>query len=282
MFSVRAAQGVEISLERPQDGFFLREVYNKNAIPDPNTASKTFIVNQPSDLYKIKAQYGPYESHQTLSRGLLDAAYSKSRKNNTVEHRSVAFNLDISAHIVSKDISPKIPKLQVLIHASPFLKSTNSAAERWCAQIFAEASGVELSSVCIINERDHVCVASLDLHKEWWTGNSTVVKVSYSFNRIDQNDECASASNAIIPGRSLLNHSESGISKQEIAMLHLTKNKESFDEWKDQDILIDVPREMFHQSDTFEIPIRLEKNSDLQIFVMRWVSVQHCLFFIKM
>ncbi|XP_053376630.1 transmembrane protein 132B-like [Mercenaria mercenaria] len=199
--------------------------------------------------------------------GLLMCAYSRVKKQSYFT--SVAFNLDVSAHIVSKDISPKIPKLQVLVHASPFLKSPDTESQRWCAQIFADALDVELSSVCIINERDHVCVASLDLHKEWWTENSTSVKVSYSFNRIDQNDQCASASNAIIPGRSLLNHSESGISKQEITTLHLTKNKESFDEWKDQDILIDVPREMFHQSDTFEIPIRLEKNSDLQIFVMR-------------
>ncbi|KAH3887094.1 hypothetical protein DPMN_011109 [Dreissena polymorpha] len=51
--------------------------------------------------------------------------------------------------------------------------------------------------------------------------------------------------------------------------LQLATNQESFDEWKDQDILIDVPREVYHQGDTFEIPIRLEGNSDLQTFVMR-------------
>ncbi|KAL4223587.1 hypothetical protein ACF0H5_017057 [Mactra antiquata] len=269
LLSVGAVYGVDISLGGQQDGFFLRELYDKNAVPNPNTASRTFIVNQPSDLYKIKAEYGPYESQQTLSRDLLDYAFSRSQSNNSLVYRSVAFNLDVSAHIVSKDISPKIPKLQVLVHATPLGRSTDSSSQRWCAQIFASAKDVNLSSVCIINEKKNVCVASLDLHKEWWTENSTSVKVSYSFNRIEQSDQCARESNSLIPGRSLLNNSEDGIFHQEITTLHLTRNKESFEEWKDQDILIDVPKEMFHQSDTFEIPIRLEKNSDLRTFVMR-------------
>lgn len=261
---------VDIDLEQPTDGFFLRDIYNKNAIVDPNFVSKTFVVNQRSGLYKLKSQYGPFESTHTLSRGLLDVAYSRSRKNNSLMHRSIVYNMDVSVHIVSKDISPKIPKLQILVHTTPLAQSTKDSDNHWCAQIFAEAKGQELSAVCIITEKDRVCVASLDLHKEWWTENSTSVRVSYSFSGIDQNDQCASASNSIIPERSFLkNHSDDRIIKQEITTLVLTKNEESFDEWKDQDILIDVPREMFHQSDTFEIPIRLEKNSDLQMFVMR-------------
>jgi len=262
---------MDISLDNPTDGFFMRDVYNKNAVHDPNLVSKTFVVNQQSSLHKIKSQYGPFESHHTLSRGLLDVAYSMSRKNNSLMHRSIVYNMDVSVHVVSNDISPKIPKLQILVHTSPLAQgSTKDTENHWCAQIFAEANDQELSSVCIITEKDRVCVASLDLHKEWWTENSTSVKVSYSFSGIDQNDQCASASNSIIPERSFTrNNSDDGILKQEITTLQLTKNEESFDEWKDQDILIDVPREVFHQSDTFEIPIRLEKNSDLQIFIMR-------------
>lgn len=270
IFSGAGVHSIELSLENPTDGFFLRDFKNKN-VPDESLVSKTFVLSQQPGLHKIKSQYGPFESHHTLSRGLLDVALSRGRKNNSLMHRTIVYNMDVSVHIVSKDISPKIPKLQILVHTSPLSQGTTKDFEsHWCAQFFAEANGEEVSSICIITEKDRVCVASLDLHKEWWTENATDVKVSYSFSGIDQNDQCASASNAIIPVRSLSqNQSDDGIIKQEITTLQLTKNQESFDEWKDQDILIDVPREMFHQSDTFEIPIRLEKNSDLQLFVMR-------------
>jgi len=274
-FVCLGVQGLDLLLEHQTDGYFLRDFYNKNDIPDPNTVSKSFILNQPSDLYKLKAQYGPYESHQTLSRELLEAAYSQSRSNNSLQHRSVVFDMDVSVHIVSKEISPKVPKLQVLVHTSPLSKAKANKVtdQKWCVQIFAKANDNELSSICIITEKHPVCVASLDLHKEWWTDNSTSVKVSYSISGIDHNSQCASASNSVIPVRSISNSSENGIIKQEVATLELVKNEESFDEWKDQDILLDVPRELFHQGDTFEIPIRLEKNSDLQVFVMRSVSV---------
>ena len=220
-------------------------------------------------MYKIKAQNGPFESQQTISRQLLDAVYARSRNNNSIMHQSIVHNMDISAHVVSKEISPKLPRLQVLVHASQHTKLTSSSGQYWCVQVFVEANEEELSSVCILSEKTKVCVAGLDLPAEWWTGNGTSVKVSYSFTGIDFNDKCASASNAIIPVKTRLNHTENGILKQEITTLTLVKNEKSFDEWKDQDILIDVPREMFHQGDSFEIPIRLEKNSDLQVFVMR-------------
>ena len=128
---------------------------------------------------------------------------------------------------------------------------------------------IVVSAVCVLNVKNKVCVAGLNLHKEWWSDNGTSVRVSYSFTGIYQNGQCASASNALIPEKTLLNNSESGVIKQEISTLHLKRNEKSFDEWKDQDILIDVPREIFHHSDSFEIPIRLEQKSDLQIFVMR-------------
>ena len=261
---------MDISLEHPYDGFFIREAYNKNDIPDVNKVSRTFIINQASDLYKIKAQNGPFESQQTISRSLLDAVYTRSRNNNSLMHRSIVYNMDVSAHVVSKDISPKLPRLQVLVHAIQHAKAQiSNSGQYWCVQVFVKANGEELSSVCILNENDKVCVAGINLHKEWWTGNGTSVKVSYSFTGIDYNDQCASASNAIIPVKTRMNHSADGIIKQEITTLNLIQNEKSFEEWKDQDILIDVPRERFHQGDSFEIPIRLEKNSDLQVFVMR-------------
>jgi len=260
------ASALDVSLEHPYDGFFLRDTYSKNDIIDTGSVSKTFVVNQPSNLYKIKLQNGPFESQQTLSKELLDAVYARSRKNSSLMHRSIINDMDVSAHIVSKDISPKVPRLQVLVHASPNKKVQASTEQEtsWCAQVFVEANGIEYNAVCILSEKEQVCVAGIDLPSDWWTVNGSYARVSYSFTGIDQSTKCASASNNLIPVRN-----ETGDSKQEISVLHLKMDEKSFDEWKDQDILIDVPREMFHESDTFEIPIRVEKNSDLQVFVMR-------------
>ena len=264
------AKGQDITFENPYDGFFIKKLYNKNSVRDPNSISELFVLNEPSDVYKLQIKNGPFESHQTIPKGLIEAVHSKVRRNNSLMHRNVVFNMDVSAHIVSTDISPKLPRLQVLVHAVPHAKTKLGSQNRqWCAQTFVEANGVELTSVCILREKEQVCVTGLNLPKEWWTQNGTAVSVSYSFVSIDQNNQCASASNTIIPGKVMSSHNDSGVFKQKISTLHLTLNEESYEEWKDQDILIDVPREVFHHGDSFEIPIRLEANSDLQVFVMR-------------
>ena len=262
--------GQDIKLQNPNDGFFIKKLYDKNDKQDPNTISKTFVINEPSDLYKLQIRNGPFESHQTIPRGLLEAVHSKSGRNNSLMHRNIVFDMDVSAHIVSTDISPKLPRLQVLVHAVPRLKGKSGSGQngQWCAQIFVDANDMELSSVCILNEKDQVCVAGVNLPKDWWSQNGTALSVSYSFVRIDQNNHCASASNSIIPEK-VLSKNGSGVFKQHISRLHIVLNEESYEEWKDQDILIDVPREMFHNGDTFEIPIRLEAKSDLQVFTMR-------------
>ena len=264
-------QGQDIALENPYDGFFIKKLYNKKMVEEPNTITKTFVLNEPSDVYKLQIRNGPFESHQTIPQGLIEAVQSSVRRNNTLMHRNVVFDMDVSAHIVSTDLSPKLPRLQVLVHAVPLSKSKagGSQNQQWCAQTFIEGNGVELSSVCILREKDQVCVTGLDLPKAWWSQNGTEVSISYSFLKIDQNNQCASASNNIIPGKTLSSNNDSGVFKQRIAALRLTLNEELYEEWKDQDILIDVPREVFHHGDTFEIPIRLEAGSDLQVFVMR-------------
>ena len=263
--------GQDIKLENPYDGFFIKKLYDKKDVQDPNTISKTFIINEPSDVYKLQIRNGPFESHQTIPKRLIEAVHSKARRNNSLMHRTIVFDMDVSVHIVSKDISPKLPRLQVLVHAVPHVKAKSSSGQnrQWCAQVFVGADSMELTAVCILSEKDQVCVAGVNLPKDWWSQNGTVVSVSYSFVKIDQNNQCASASNSIIPEKVLLSNNDSGVFKQHISTLHLMLNEESYEEWKDQDILIDVPREVFHHGDSFEILIRLEASSDLQVFVMR-------------
>lgn len=279
-FLIGLGKGQDITLENRYDGFFIKKLYDKrtgqsygrNGIQERSTFSKTFILSEPSDVSKLQIKNGPFEAHQTIPQGLVEAVQSRVHRNNTFMHRNIVFDMDVSAHIVTTNLSPKLPRLQVLVHAVPHSKGKLGGGQnrQWCAQTFVEGNGIELSSVCILQEKEQACVTGLDLPKDWWSQNGTVVSVSYSFVRIDQNNQCASASNTIIPGKVLSSaHNDTGVLKQKISVLHLTLNEESYEEWKDQDILIDVPREMFHHGDTFEIPIRLEANSDLQVFIMR-------------
>ena len=77
--------------------------------------------------------------------------------------------------------------------------------QQHCAQIFASRGGEQYSAVCIIQADTHTCVAGISVPDHWWdTSNSTLrsqdVHVYYDISLVEENQECASVSNTIIPG----------------------------------------------------------------------------------
>ncbi|KAL3856880.1 hypothetical protein ACJMK2_011588 [Sinanodonta woodiana] len=272
---------LDISVENSHDVFFVKPSYDKNQLPDPNIRVETFFVNHLTEMYKIKASNGPFEVTKTIPQSLMDeVSFQGLNRTNALMHSNFTFNMDVSAHIVSLDISPKLPVLQVLIHTSPRKKKSKlwqentSSHQSWCAQVYVRNGEEELTDVCILYEKDHACVVSIELPKKWWTQKGSLVNVSYTFLEAEQNPRCASASNSIVPGRTMTSSIDIENSKKLISNLIITLNEEQYYVWKDQDILLDVPMETFHPGDKFEVPIKLEAGSNLQVFIMR-ARVRH-------
>ncbi|XP_060068724.1 transmembrane protein 132C-like [Ylistrum balloti] len=281
-------ESVEIEFDSPVDGFFLKSVYHKNEPWDPLMKKENFVITRPAENYNLKASSGPFEVHQVIQDDLVHTLLDSNTmgKPSLVDH-DVVFNLDVSAHIISDTLSPKWPKLQVLIHASPPLssksrgkgkvKSSSSKAgyrgtpRMWCGHVYAHLNNQELSSLCVLSNKDNACVASLIIPENWFHSDDITgvpsMYVSYTFSHADQNQECASASNSIVPGRSFENSLTN--KRKYIMSLSLANRDNEYEVKKDQHILIHVPKESFTPSSVFEIPVKLEARSDLQVFVMR-------------
>ena len=89
----------------------------------------------------------------------------------------------------------------------------------------------------------------------------------YDISRVEQNQECASASNSIVPARSISNSSNSR--KKYIATLGLLPTENKFDERRDKNIVFRIPTDHLYPGSKFEVPVILESGSDLQVIVIK-------------
>ncbi|KAK3084625.1 hypothetical protein FSP39_016486 [Pinctada imbricata] len=280
--SVGLVVSIDINFEDPRDGYFLKTVYQKHQAYDPLRESEDFILTQPAEDFILTASSGPYTVQQKIPPKLADNVMNTQTKGKqSFTHHDVVFNHDVTAHIVTEQVTKKWPKLQILFHASPnsdfkFSKKRKSksrtlvasdriSASSMCGHMFLNNNNQELSSICVLNVKDSACITSIILPSEWWHENSTV-KVSYAFSLSENNQECASASNSIVPGRSFENPLTSR--KRQIANLPLSPVGERYTEEKVEGILVQVPIEPFSPGAIFEIPVKLKENSYVQNFVM--------------
>lgn len=241
---------------------------------DPLVQTENLILTGPSDVYNLKASSGPFEVHQVIQDDLIDTFLESDEENKySLVHRDVVYNAEVSAHIVSEKLSLKWPKLQVLIHIRHrSVKKKGKLSDRrsgpvMCGHVYVRNRFSELSSICVLNYPESACVSGIDLPADWWQQNSTAIKVFYAFSHAEQNQECASASNSIVPGKAFENPLTS--KRKFITNLYLSQLTNEFKKVKDQHILIYIPMETLDLGTVFEIPVKLEAESDLQGFVMR-------------
>ena len=128
-----------------------------------------------------------------------------------------------------------------------------------------QKEGQELTSVCVVSGTDNVCVAELTLPPEWWVpGQTQSVEVFYSVYGIDQNLQCSSASNSIVPGKNMRYGERM---KRFVSTVTLTHGQMTYQELKeDQHILIYMPQKSFYPGSKFRVPVKLQAESDLQLF----------------
>jgi hypothetical protein len=274
--------GVEINFEDRKDGYFLKPVYTRYRPAEENRETEIFILTHPAELYKLRANLGPFDVYQAVPSDFVAGAHSADiggggevRSHSRAMHRQIIYNMDVSAHLVSDKLFLKHPLLQVLIHAQPLLGrrkqdliySYYGYSQQWCGQLFVQHGTEQFSSVCVLSEEHDACVAGIHLPESWWRGNSTSVSVYYDISRVEENQECASASNTIIPARSIANVTNT--ERKFIATVPLLQEDLAYTEEKDQDLIFRIPTRGYRPGARFEVPVLLERNSGLQVFVVR-------------
>lgn len=204
-------------------------------------------------------------------------------KSETQMHRQIMHNMDVSAHLVSRQVSLANPVVQVLIHAQPLTRrqkqdliySYYGYSQRWCAQIFVTNGQEQLTAVCLLNGGSNACVAGLSLPESWWNGTAEEegsdpkpnVLTFYSIARVEQNQECASVSNTIVPSRP--DKRKGSPDRKFISMVDLMQNSHTYTERKDQGLIFKIPKIDLRPGSKFEIPVLLEKDSALIEFVAK-------------
>ena len=269
-----------------QSGYFLKPLFGGQSVYGPTDQENHFVVTQPRGQVKVKAEHGPYKADAVVSPELLSAALGNQ---SALLSNTIVDDMDVSAHLVTRSITQERPMLQVLFHASQINpsssyktggkaagktaeKSTYVSEAKWCLQVHAQKGDQELSGVCILTrERHSVCVAELGLPTEWWDAVHTQsADVLYSVYSITDNLQCSSSSNSIVPrnGEALIE--EEDRIKSYVGAVTLTHGQMTYQEiQEDQHILVYVPQKSFYPGTKFRVPIKLQAESDLQVFVVR-------------
>ena len=273
-----------MSLDRTDAGFFLKPMFRGQEVFSLDSQERPFVVTRPTGPMMVKAKYGPFTAKEKLPLSLLQASLGN--------HSSILSNfatkqVDISAHLVSRTITPERPVVSVLFHASPLphteenkIKSARSPVDekRWCVQMHVQHDHEELTSVCVISATENVCVAELTLPTSWWLPNKMSSVEAYYSVYLMENLRCSNP--AVQNPEHVTSEPENddvtekpanhGPVKTLISMVALSHGQVNYQELKeDQHILVYIPQKSFYPGSKFRVPIKLQAESDLQIFVIK-------------
>ena len=276
---------LDMSFDQRDAGYFLKPLFRGNDVFSLNLQEKHFVVTNPVGPVSVDARYGPFTVQQQVPASLLrDSLGNQSQ----LLGNMLVGSLEVTAHVVARTLVRDRPILQVLFHgdhasverrSSSKIRgegfSNNSSNAQWCMQVHVVRSPLqELSSVCVLG--DDVCLADVTLPTAWWdstiTGGDSPrnVDVYYSAFRADKNSRCSEA-----------NAGSSEWIRRYVATVTLTHGQVTYQELKeDHHILVYVPQASFYPGSRFRVPIKLQAESDLQVFAVRWVKLTLSLYFI--
>ena len=265
---------------------FLKPLYN-NHDHGPSIEESIFVVNNGHSAATLQASYGPYATQQGLTPALVKASHVN------VSHGVSSVNsedglVDISGHIVSRSLMLDSPVLQVLFHSS-YAKNNNRRRQHnfvsfnvstlWCTKIHVKKDSIELLSSCVLDPSatpGDICLAQLAIPREWWLSHNDVspsqavnsVDVYYSVSgpysdasqcSMDETDNTAVTE---VVGEVTV--------KIFVSTVTLLKSQLTFQEvQEDQHILVYIPEKSFYAGARFRVPVKLQAESDLQLFVVR-------------
>ena len=156
---------------------------------------------------------------------------------------------------------------------------TQNRSTLWCAQIHVQKDNIALSSSCVLDLKDKkedVCLSQMAMPRDWWSGPVqgpsqviSSVDVYYSVSGpFSEYSLCSTGDtdNTASPSESV----PYSTSSTYVSTVTLLQSQLTFQEvQEDQHILVYIPEQHFFPGARFRVPVKLQAESDLELFVVR-------------
>ncbi|CAH0720711.1 unnamed protein product, partial [Brenthis ino] len=196
------AFAVEVHFENKDSGFFLKHTARWNgagpppepmgtALPGALLSLDRFTVLQGSSPASVRATYGPFSTKQTVpARYAVPDPLEPPRRNATLIELqdATAHRLDVSAHLVCRELPKDAPVLRVLFHTGGEGGARRAAARprRVCITLHASLGTKTLTATCGPEGEEGACLAELTVPAAWWPADGKgkrppkTMKLAYS------------------------------------------------------------------------------------------------------
>ncbi|KAJ2952848.1 hypothetical protein O0L34_g7213 [Tuta absoluta] len=197
-----AAFAVEVHFENKDSGFFLKHTARWSgagpppeplgtALPGALLSLDRFTVLQGSAPASVRATYGPFSTKQTVpARYAVPDPLEPPRRNATLLElqEATAHRLDVSAHLVFRELPRDAPVLRVLFHTGGEGGARRAAARprRVCITLHATFGSKTLTATCGPEGEEGACLAELTVPAAWWPADGKgkrpprTVRLAYS------------------------------------------------------------------------------------------------------
>ncbi|XP_049867014.1 transmembrane protein 132E isoform X2 [Pectinophora gossypiella] len=193
---------VEVHFENKDSGFFLKHTARWSgagpppepmgtALPGALLSLDRFTVLQGSAPASVRATYGPFSTKQTVpARYAVPDPLEPPRRNATLLELqdATAHRLDVSAHLVFRELPRDAPVLRVLFHTGGEGGARRAAARprRVCITLHATFGTKTLTATCGPEGEEGACLAELTVPAAWWPADGKgkrpprTVRLAYS------------------------------------------------------------------------------------------------------
>lgn len=202
LFFAGTVLAVEVHFENKDSGFFLKHTARWSgagpppepmgtALPGALLSLDRFTVLQGSAPASVRATYGPFSTKQTVpARYAVPDPLEPPRRNATLLElqEATAHRLDVSAHLVFRELPRDAPVLRVLFHTGGEGGARRAAARprRVCITLHASLGSRTLTATCGPEGEEGACLAELTVPAAWWPADGKgkrpprTVKLAYS------------------------------------------------------------------------------------------------------
>ncbi|OWR44050.1 hypothetical protein KGM_213014A, partial [Danaus plexippus plexippus] len=161
------------------------------ALPGALLSLDRFTVLQGSAPASVRATYGPFSTKQTVpARYAVPDPLEPPRRNATLVELqdATAHRLDVSAHLVFRELPKDAPVLRVLFHTGGEGGARRAAARprRVCITLHATIGTKTLTATCGPEGEEGACLAELTVPAAWWPADGKgkrppkTMKLAYS------------------------------------------------------------------------------------------------------
>nr|XP_021189588.1 transmembrane protein 132E isoform X1 [Helicoverpa armigera] len=194
--------GVEVHFENKDSGFFLKHTARWSgsgpppepmgtALPGALLSLDRFTVLQGSAPASVRATYGPFSTKQTVpARYAVPDPLEPPRRNASLMELqdATAHRLDVSAHLVFRELPRDAPVLRVLFHTGGEGGARRAATRprRVCITLHASYGSRTLTATCGPEGEEGACLAELTVPAAWWPADGKgkrpprTVRLAYS------------------------------------------------------------------------------------------------------